>query len=262
MGYAARHAVATIVDDVSSPTDEILHGVESDLEEQADPVRATKEKAYLHSASTHLGVSVPALHRIARSTSRGLSRPTMLEVAVRLWDEPVPPVHERRFVAADILANRSELLTPAEVPLLERMVRESGTWAIVDTLAPRVLGPIVEQHPDEMIEVLDAWAADSDRWLRRSVVLAHLPSLRAGRGNWPRFTRYADGLLADKEFFVAKAIGWVLRDTARRRPDLLLDWVEPRMSRMQRVTAREVVKPYPAGVQKRLMAAHRVPAAG
>jgi 3-methyladenine DNA glycosylase AlkD len=247
---------------VPSSTDEILLEVDSALALQADPVRAAKEKQYLHSTSTHLGVGVPALHRIARDLARELDRATLLEVAVRLWDEPAPPVHERRFVAADLLANRPELMAPSEVPLIERMTREAGTWAIVDTLAPRVLGPIVEQHQDEMSDVLDGWAQADDRWLRRSVILAYLPSLRAGRGNWQRFTGYADSLLDDREFFVAKAIGWVLRDTARRRPDLVLHWVETRMARMQRVTAREVVKPYPPDVQERLMATHRNAVAG
>ena len=257
MGYAAPHLATAIVAVVSSRTDEILDEVDSALAGQADPVRAAKEKAYLHSESTHLGVGVPTLHRIARSTARTLTRASLLDVTVRLWDEPTPAVHERRFVAADLLANRTEFLAPRDVPLLERMTREAGTWAIVDTLAPRVLGPMVEQHPAEMTGVLDAWAVDDDRWLRRSVLLAHLPSLRAGRGNWRRFTGYADSLLDDREFFVAKAIGWVLRDTARRRPDLVLAWAEPRMARMQRITAREVVKPYPAEVQQRLLAAHR-----
>lgn len=255
-------AAPAIVADVSSRTDEMMDELDSALAGQADPVRAAKEKEYLHSASTHLGVGVPALHRIARSTARGLDRATLLDVAVRLWDQPTPPVHERRFLAADLLANRPELMAPSDVPLLERMTREAGTWAIVDTLAPRVVGPIVEHHPDEMHAVLDAWAEADDRWLRRSVLLAYLPSLRAGRGNWHRFAGYADRLLDDHDFFVAKAIGWVLRDTARRRPDLVLAWVEPRMPSMQRVTAREVVKPYPADVQQRLMAGHRQGAAG
>jgi 3-methyladenine DNA glycosylase AlkD len=250
------HVAAAIVAGVSSHTDEMLDVLDSVLAEQADPVRAAKEKEYLHSTSTHLGVGVPALHRIARSTAHGLDRETLLDLAVRLWDEPTPPVHERRFMAADLLANRPEIMSPSDVILIERMTREAGTWAIVDTLAPRVLGPMVEQHPDDMSAVLDAWARAGDRWLRRSVLLAYLPSLRAGRGNWHRFTGYADSLLDDREFFVAKAIGWVLRDTARKRPDLVLAWAEPRLPRMQRVTAREVVKPYPADVQKRLLSRH------
>ena len=61
------------------------------------------------------------------------------------------------------------------------------------------------------------------------------------------------------EFFVAKAIGWVLRDTGRRRPDMVLSWVEPRIARMQSVTAREAVKPFSAEIQSRLRAARAAP---
>ena len=31
-------------------------------------------------------------------------------------------------------------------------------------------------------------------------------------------------MLDDKEFFIRKAIGWVLRDTARKRPTMVYDW--------------------------------------
>jgi 3-methyladenine DNA glycosylase AlkD len=34
-------------------------------------------------------------------------------------------------------------------------------------------------------------------------------------------------MLDDKEFFVHKAIGWVLRDTAGKRPDLVYAWLLP-----------------------------------
>jgi 3-methyladenine DNA glycosylase AlkD len=37
--------------------------------------------------------------------------------------------------------------------------------------------------------------------------------LRRGDGDFDRFARYADAMLEEKEFFVRKAIGWVLRDT-------------------------------------------------
>jgi 3-methyladenine DNA glycosylase AlkD len=47
----------------------------------------------------------------------------------------------------------------------------------------------------------------------------------------------------EKEFFVRKAIGWVLRDTARKRPRLVYDWLLPRARRASGVTLREAVKP-------------------
>jgi 3-methyladenine DNA glycosylase AlkD len=90
--------------------------------------------------------------------------------------------------------------------------------------------------------VLDRWAGDDDFWIRRSSLLAHLLALRGGEGDFERFAGYADGMLAEKEFFIRKAIGWVLRDTARKRPDLVYEWILPRAARASGVTIREVVK--------------------
>jgi 3-methyladenine DNA glycosylase AlkD len=49
-------------------------------------------------------------------------------------------------------------------------------------------------------------------------------------------------MLDEKEFFVRKAIGWVLRDTSRRRPELVYEWLLPRAARASGVTLREAVK--------------------
>ena len=51
-------------------------------------------------------------------------------------------------------------------------------------------------------------------------MLALLVPLRRGGGDFTRFGRYADAMLEEKEFFIRKAIGWVLRDTAAA-PDLV-----------------------------------------
>ena len=52
-------------------------------------------------------------------------------------------------------------------------------------------------------------------------------------------------MLEEKEFFVRKAIGWVLREVAKRRPDLVADWLGPRVHRASGVTVREAVKYLP-----------------
>ncbi len=50
-------------------------------------------------------------------------------------------------------------------------------------------------------------------------------------------------MLEDEELFVRKAIGWVLREAARKRPDLVCEWLLPRAARASGVTVREAVKP-------------------
>ena len=74
-------------------------------------------------------------------------------------------------------------------------------------------------------------------------MLALLVPLRQGGGDFVRFGRYADAMLDEREFFIRKAIGWVLRDTGRKRPDLVYEWLLPRAARASGVTIREAVKP-------------------
>jgi len=64
-------------------------------------------------------------------------------------------------------------------------------------------------------------------------------------------------MLAEREFFIRKAIGWVLRETGKRQPDLVATWLAPRAARASGVTMREAVKWLPADQRDTLMAAYQ-----
>jgi 3-methyladenine DNA glycosylase AlkD len=219
------------------------------------PERADKERAYLKSDLRHLGVSVPAIRKATVDLLRehpGFERQGATALAEALWSEPV---HERRMAAVEVLDARSSLLQPEDLPLLERMVRESGTWALVDGLAASVLGALRERCPDAVEPALESWSRDPDLWVRRASLLAYLVALRSGGGDFEAFARKADRMLEEREFFIRKAIGWVLRDTGRRQPELVTAWLEPRLERAAGLTVREAVKHLPDADRHRLLAA-------
>jgi len=56
---------------------------------------------------------------------------------------------------------------------------------------------------------------------------------------------------------VRKAIGWVLRETGKRQPDLVAAWLAPRTAQASGVTMREAVKWLPADRRAALTAAYR-----
>jgi 3-methyladenine DNA glycosylase AlkD len=62
-------------------------------------------------------------------------------------------------------------------------------------------------------------------------------------------------MLCEREFFIGKAIGWLLRDTGRRRPDLVYEWLLPRAARASTVTIREAVKPLSSVQRAAILAA-------
>jgi hypothetical protein len=144
-----------------------------------------------------------------------------------------------------------------DIGLIEDLLRESRGWALVDNLAASVAGDLVERFPRKLAPVLDRWAKDGDFWLRRSALLALLLPLRRGGGDFARFCRYADGMLAEKEFFIRKAIGWVLRETAKKTPERVVDWLLPRAARASGLTVREACKHLPARDKQRIVRRRR-----
>jgi 3-methyladenine DNA glycosylase AlkD len=219
----------------------VAKAVEAVFVSLGDSRRAEKEKAYLKSDLRHLGVRVPEVRREVRRVLdvQDISdRNDVLTLTHRMWFRPI---HEMRMAAVELLAARARLLKPADMQVLEKYVREAKTWALVDALATSIVGPMVQEHPTAL-RSLDRWARDADFWVRRASLLALLKPLRAGDGDFERFTRYADSMLEEKEFFIRKAIGWVLRETSKKRPKLVYEWLVPRAEAASGVTIREAVR--------------------
>ena len=230
--------------------------------------RAEQEKRYLKSDLEFFGVTVPAIRRelgAFTGSNRGIGRAEVLGVVGRMWAPFDPdaigtqdrrPVHELRMGSVLLLEGFAGMLLPDDAALIERMIRESKTWAYVDNLAASVMGPLVEANPG-LMETLDRWAEDEDFWVRRSAMLALLLPLREGSGDLGRFFRYADSMLDEREFFIRKAIGWVLRETSKKRPAEVREYLASRIGRVSGLTLREGAKRLPEGEREALLEAYR-----
>lgn len=212
-----------------------------ELQAVATPERAENEKRYLKSELEHLGATVPQIQKVCKQFLRDhpdLPREQLLALCEALWETRI---HECRTAVTELLSAKLRLLEARDLTFVEDLIRESRTWALVDPLAVNVVGDLATRF-SELEEHLDRFATDDDFWIRRTALLAHLRPLRQGEGNWNRFIRYADAMLEEKEFFVRKAIGWVLRETSKKRPDMVYEWFLPRAGRASGVTAREVLR--------------------
>jgi 3-methyladenine DNA glycosylase AlkD len=233
--------------------DAIARRIETELRRKGTPERAEGEKRYLKSDLRFLGAMLADIRRVAGEVAgpARLDRDQGLGVVDRLWSKPV---FERRMAAAIILELHAAELRSTDLRLIERLIRESRTWALVDVLAGDVVGEMAVRL--RLDRTLDRWARDRDFWVRRSSLLAELKPLKHGASFEP-FARRADAMLDESEFFIRKAIGWVLRETAKRRPEEVYRWIALRTHRASGVTMREAVKYLDGRRAARLMAAYR-----
>src|SRR6478609_9190962 len=229
----------------------LARAIETELERTGTPERAASEKRYLKSDMDFLGATLAEIRRVARQAAKGLDRDGALRLVEELWSVPT---FERRMSAALILEFHPDELRSQDLALIERLIRESRTWALVDVLSGDVVGEVglhLRIRP-----TLDRWARDDDFWVRRSSLLAELMPLKHGAPFEP-FARRADAMLEETEFFIRKAIGWVLRETSKTRPDEVYLWIAPRTHRASGVTMRETVKYLDTTRAERLMRAYR-----
>lgn len=231
--------------------DEAARAVTAALRPLGTPERAAQGKRYLKSDLEFLGVTVPDMRRTVKAAARhypGLAAEGAMAWAVALWREPV---YERRMAAVEVLTLAALRLAAGDLRTVEKLVREAGTWALVDGLACNVSGAVALRDPAAW-PLIDAWASDADFWVRRSALLALLPGIRAGRADLARFASYAEPMLAEQEFFIRKAIGWVLREISRRDPRWTASWTEDHVLEMSGVTFREAVRRLPPEEAERL----------
>ena len=230
--------------------------LEGRLRDIGTPERAIGEKAYLKSDLDFLGATVWQIRaevKAALADMESLDHDRLVALVEALWSQPI---FERRMAATVLLDARSGLLVVDDLALLERLLRDSHTWALVDSLAGDVVGSLLAADEERTSRVLDRWARDDDFWIRRSALLAWLKPLRRG-ASLDRFLTYADSMLEEKEFFIRKAVGWVLREVSKRRPSEVIDWLAPRTHRASGVTMREATKYLPKPDGERLTRAYR-----
>jgi 3-methyladenine DNA glycosylase AlkD len=101
--------------------------------------------------------------------AKGLDRDGAVRLVEELWSAPT---FERRMAAALILELHADELRSEDLSLIERLIRESQTWALVDVLSGDVVGEMGLHL--RIQRMLDRWARDDDVWVRRSSLLAEL----------------------------------------------------------------------------------------
>jgi 3-methyladenine DNA glycosylase AlkD len=230
---------------------ELVAGLRAQLEALGNPERAVQEKRYLKSELAFLGVGVPGVRKTAKAFVRThtLDHDQLLALTRALWKHEV---HELRALAVGILELQHQQLSAADLPALIALVREAKTWALVDWIATKVIGPLADEPKAR--KQIDAWARDPDFWVRRTALLAHHDALLQGRGDFEHFARLAVPMLSEKEFFIRKAIGWVLRSTAKRTPQRTYAFVEKHARELSGLSFREATRALSPAQQKKLAA--------
>ncbi len=109
-----------------------------------------------------------------------------------------------------------------EIDLYEHMVIHKSWWDTVDYIAAKLIGAYFKYFPERRNEITKKWMESGNMWLQRSVLLFQLHYKKNTDTKF--LADNINKLLGSKEFFINKAIGWVLREYGKTNPDWVLDF--------------------------------------
>jgi 3-methyladenine DNA glycosylase AlkD len=224
------------------------------LEAVATEERALGEKAYLKSELEFLGADMPAIRRAGKTLAgrvQAADDEPLRALVQALWRTRI---HELRSVAIALLEQRVESLGADDIALVERLLRDSRTWAYVDWLSTKVCADLL-LRVEAMRGVLARWAQDDDFWVRRAALLTLMPPVVRGAVPFSAFSVLAVPMLGEKEFFIRKAIGWVLRAVSKDDPATVAAFLRAHRADVSGITLREGAKYLPARERKALLSA-------
>ena len=194
----------------------------------------------MKSAMPFYGINMPEVRATTRRVfDSTLTCDELRETVRALWFGARR--REERYAVQILLSVRRHLacLGARDMPLLEEMVVRGAWWDLVDELTI-VIGDVLRRHPRQMRPLMRRWSTDSDLWKRRVSILCQL-----------RFKHDTDlellyaniePNLADRDFFIRKAIGWALRQYAWTDPDEVLRYVRQHESQLSGLSKREALK--------------------
>jgi len=208
----------------------------------ADPERAPGMQAYMKSEMPYRGISAPDMRAISKRVFANHPLESCDEwraAVLELWREA--QFREERYAAIELLGDRRhrDCRTPDALPVYEEIITSGAWWDYVDSVAGHV-GNLLRSHPERVRPLMRAWSTDKDMWKRRVSIICQV----SFKKDTDRDLLYAniEPNLADRNFFIRKAIGWALRSYAWTDPQEVARYVAAHEARLSGLSRREALK--------------------
>jgi len=220
----------------------LANAIRRELAGAANPEKAPGMQAYMKSVMPYRGVKMPQLRAICKRVfaEHALASCEEWQAAVlELWRGA--KFREERYAAMELAGQKryAEYRTPNVMPMFEEMIVTGAWWDYVDEVA-HLVGQLLRANRKQMRPVMRAWSTDENLWKRRVSITCQISFKR----DTDLTLLYANikPNLADRDFFIRKAIGWALRAYAWTDPDEVARYVRAHEAQLSGLSRREALK--------------------
>ena len=217
---------------------EFINTLEIEFEKNINAKVASEQKAYMRNQFEFYGLKTQERREIQKPFLQKEFLPSKdnMEIIVRkLWSLPQRDFH---LVGQELVMKYHKNFTKQDIDLIQFLLINNSWWDTVDYISVHILGSYFKKFPEEINNVCQRWMLEDNIWLHRACLLFQL--------KWKKeidaklMASHINQLLGSKEFFINKAIGWVLREYSRTNPEWVLEFVE--QTELHSLSRREALR--------------------
>lgn len=219
-----------------------MHSYVSDLlkafEAHANPEVALGQRRYMKNHFEFFGLKSSVRREIQKpflSKDRLPPKHNLDAIIHELWSLPQ---REFQYFAQELCVKYLKQLHETDLTLYEYMISFNSWWDTVDFISVNLVGAYFKKYPINRDRSLNNWIESSNIWLQRAAILFQLKYKEHLDRDY--LSCVIQKLLGSNEFFINKAIGWILREYSKSNPDWVIEFVE--RTSLSKLSQREALR--------------------
>ena len=191
-----------------------------------------------------MGVTVPQI----RQTAQENRTMPFAEVETMLKS----PIHEMRMCALLVLVDLFQKTKKEDQkPIVDFYLSNTqyiNNWDLVDLSCYKILGTYLQDKPRNVLYRL---ANSATMWEQRISIVSTLAFIR--KGDFKDTLAISERLLSHPHDLMHKAVGWMLREVAKKDEKLVLEFIQKHYSQMPRTALRYAIERLPEEKRKQIL---------
>ncbi|MFT4602163.1 MAG: 3-methyladenine DNA glycosylase AlkD [Arenicella sp.] len=216
----------------------VLAEIQSSFQGSSNEDKRKQMSDYMRGQFDYYGLVSPIRRELSKPFLKELPKEPKEDLYLLielLWQQPQREFH---YIAQELFFKVAEkTLEKGDLDFIESLIVRNSWWDTIDFLAAKILKIYFAKFPEERNGWVDKCIASDNIWLKRSSLLLHLKQKEDADIDYMFETILR--LVGSAEFFINKAIGWLLREYSKKHPEPVKDFIEKHKDVLSNLSIRE-----------------------
>lgn len=215
-----------------------IDAVEAVYEPLRDEINREQMERYMKHQFSFLGIKKTQTAPLIKALLNTYELPVDHELKQLVQQCFLKNEREYHYFGMALLKRQKKTLSMDDFPFIEALMLQHSWWDSIDDLSPNIVGPLVLSERAAGEIHMKRWLQCDNFWIQRAALLHQLKYKE--QMNEELLIEMIEHLKDNREFFIRKAIGWVLREYSKINRDFVINYVE--QASLSPLSSREALK--------------------